>query len=156
MIGFIALMFFAGYVYRVLRSGEGRDGWLSAAALIAAAADLGIKLGSGAPLIAAYAHAANLSPDLAPVLTDLNTGGFVVTGLTMATFVLAVSCGAYGSRTLPRTIVWIGVALGLLGLVTPILGFADPTNYNPLPYLGSLLWIAAVAIARIVVERRGT
>lgn len=154
IIGFISLMFFAGYLYRVLRAGERPDGWLAAVVLVAAAADLGIKLGSGAPLVAAYAHPADLSPDLARTLTDLNTGGFLVTGLTMAAFVLAVSCGAYASRVLPRTIVWIGIALGLLGMVTPILGLTDPANYNPLPYLVSLLWIVAVAIARLIIESR--
>ena len=60
LLGFVALMFFAGYLYRVLRRGEGPDGWLAATVLVAAAADLGVKLGSGAALAAAYAHRAEL------------------------------------------------------------------------------------------------
>ncbi len=154
ILGFIAMMFFAAYLYRVLRSAEGSDGWLAATVLITAAADLGIKLGSGAPLAAAYYHKADLTPDLARTLVDLNNAGFVITGLTMAAFVLAVSFSAYRSRALPRTLTWIGVVLGTLGLATPLVGITDPANYNPLPYLISLLWVAAICVARIVRETR--
>jgi hypothetical protein len=72
----------------------------------------------------------------------------------MATFVLAVSFSAYRSRALPRTLVWIGIILGALGLATPIMGFTDPVNYNPLPYLAALLWIAAIGVARMVGETK--
>jgi hypothetical protein len=61
---------------------------------------------------------------------------------------------AYGSRAVPRTLAWIGFALAALGPVTPIMGFSDPANYNPLPYLAALLWIAAISAARIVGETR--
>ncbi len=155
LLGFIALMFFAGYLYRVLRSAERENGgWLAATVLVAAATDLGVKLGSGAALAAAYAHKAELTPEIARALVDLNNGAFVITGLTMAAFVLAASLSALGSRALPRALAWIGIVLGGLGLVTPILGVTDPTNYNPLPYLVSLLWIAAVGLSRIVRETR--
>jgi Domain of unknown function (DUF4386) len=154
ILGFIALMFFAGYMYRVLHSSEGEHGWLAATVLVTAAADLGVKLASGAPLAAAYYHRADLTPDLARTLVDLNNGSFIITGLTMAAFVLAVSFSAYGSRALPRTLTWIGVVLGALGLVTPIVGITDPASYNPLPYLISLVWVAAIGVARIVRETR--
>lgn len=150
--GFIAFMFFAGYLYRVLRGSERRDDWLAAPVLITAAADVSVKLGSGAALAAAQFHPAALTPALAQVLVDLNNGAFVITGLTMAGFLLAVSAGGYRSRVLPRTLVWIGIVLGALGLVTPTPGLSDPVNYNPLPYLMSLLWIAAVSVTRIVRE----
>ena len=151
ILGFIALMFFAGYLYRILRRGEGQTGWLAATALIAAAADLGVKLGSGASLAAAYYHPADLTPEMARMLLDLNDAAFVITGITMAAFVLAVSASAYASRVLPRTLVWLGVALGVLGLASPILSLLDPSGYNPLPYLVALLWVAAVGIARVVI-----
>jgi Domain of unknown function (DUF4386) len=155
ILGFVAFMWFAGYLYRVLRRAEGPQDWLAAAALIAAAADLGIKLGSGATLVAANYHPAELTPDLAHLLVNLNDAAFIVAGLTMAAFVVTVAASAYGTRALPRTFAWIGLVIGVLGLATPILGFTDPKNYNPLPYLAALLWIAAVSIARIVVDARG-
>jgi hypothetical protein len=64
ILGFLAFMWFAGYLYRVLSRAEGPQGWLAAGALIAAAADLGVKLGSGATLVAANYHPAELTPDL--------------------------------------------------------------------------------------------
>ncbi len=155
VLGFLAFAFFAGYLYRVLRRGEGSDGWLAGVALVAAGADLGVKLGSGAALVAANSHPALLTAELARTLVDLNNGAFVVTGLTMATFVLASCASALGTRALPRTLAWIGLVLGVLGVLTPILGFTDPDGYNPLPYLLSVLWIGAVGIARIVAETRG-
>ena len=154
MLGFLAFILFASYLYRVLRRAEGSDGWLASAALIAAAADLAVKLGSGASLIAANYHPDTLTPDLARTLVDLNDAAFIIAGLTMAAFALTVAASAYASRSLPRTLAWIGLVIGTLGLVTPILGFTDPSNYNPLPYLGALLWIAAVSIARIVTDTR--
>jgi hypothetical protein len=155
IVGFIAFAFFAAYLYRCLRRGEGANGWLAGAALITAAADLGVKLGSGASLVAAYAHPADLSASVAGTLTDLNNAAFVITGLTMAGFVLSVSLSAHGSRTLPRTLTWIGLVLGVLGLVTPNAAIMNPNDYNPLPYLLSLFWITAVAIARLVKDGRG-
>jgi hypothetical protein len=154
ILGFVALMFFAGYLYRILRRGEGQTGWLAATALIAAAADLGVKLGSGASLAAAYYHPADLTPEMARMLLDLNDAAFVITGITMAAFVLAVSASACASRVLPRTLVWIGVALGVLGLASPIVSLLDPSDYNPLPYLVALLWVAAIGIARVVIDTR--
>ena len=152
IVGFIAFAFFAAYLYRALRRGEGDRGWIAGAVLVSAAADLAVKLGSGAALVAAYAHPADLSASLAGVLVDLNNAAFVITGLTMAGFVLAVSLSAQATRTLPRTLTWIGLVLGVLGLVTPNLAIMNPDNYNPLPYLVSLLWIVAVAVARVVKE----
>jgi hypothetical protein len=64
LLGFVALMFFVGYLYRVLRNAEGKDGWLGATVLITVAADLGVKLGSGAALAAAYSRNADLTPNL--------------------------------------------------------------------------------------------
>lgn len=154
LLGFVAFMFFAGYLYRVLRQAEGRTGWLAATVLLTAAVDLAVKLGSGAALVAAYAHPGQLTPELARVLVDLNDGAFVVTGLTMAAFVLATSASGYPGRALPRALVWVGFALGGLGLLTPILGVTDPGGYNPLPYLVSLLWIAALSVLRVVRETR--
>ena len=154
ILGFVAFMWFAGYLYRVLRRAEGPQGWLAAAALIAAAADLGVKLGSGAALVAANYHPAELTPDLARLLVNLNDAAFIVAGLTMAAFAATVAASAYATRSLPRPLAWIGLVIGVLGLATPILGFTDPNNYNPLPYLVALLWIAAVSIARIIVDAR--
>jgi hypothetical protein len=154
IVGFIAFAFFAAYLYHSLRRGEGDNGWMAGAALVAAAADLGVKLGSGASLVAAYAHPDDLSAGLAGTLIDLNNAAFLITGLTMAGFVLAVSLSAHGSRTLPRTLTWIGLVLGVLGLVTPNAAIMNPDSYNPLPYLLSLLWIVAVAVARMVKEGR--
>lgn len=154
LLGFAALLFFAAYLYRVLRRGEAPDGWLAGSVLIAASVDLAIKIGSGAPLAAAFAARDSLTPKLARTLIDINTGGFILTGFSAAIFVLAATASAWSSRALPRTLCWAGLLLGVPGLITPMLGVYHPASYIPVPYLLIVVWTGAAAIARIVIENR--
>lgn len=152
LLGFAALLFFAAYLYRILRRGEGRDGWLAGSVLIAASIDLSIKIGSGAPLAAANTDKAGLTPDLARTLIDLNTGGFILTGFAAAVFVLATVASAWTSRALPRGLCWAGMIIAIPGLVTPMFGVYHPADYVPIPYLLTLVWIGAVAVTRLIAE----
>jgi hypothetical protein len=156
LLGFAALLFFAAYLYRLLRNGEGSDGWLAGSVLIAASLDLAIKVGSGAPLAAVYAGRATLTPELARTLININTGGFILTGFSSAVFVLAAVTAAWSSRVLPRGWCWAGLVIAVLGLITPMLALYHPASYVPVPYLLILLWMAGVAIARFVAEGRAS
>lgn len=150
--GLVAFVFFLGAVVALLRRGEGPTGWLAGVAGGAGMITLAVKLSSVAPFIAARQRAEVLTPDLARTLIDVNAAAFVVSGLTFAVFVLAASCSGLAGRTLPRWLGWVGVVIGVLGLVTPTIGIFDPDNYNPLPFLGALLW---TLVASVLLTIRG-
>ena len=127
------------------------DGWLAAAALIAAAADLGVKLGSGASLIAANSTA-ELTPDLARH-ADRSEQRRLHRHWADHGGVRPRPCrervrqpGAAAHPRLDRS------CHRLARLVTPILGFTDPDNYNPLPYLGAAVDRGGRRIARMVTD----
>jgi hypothetical protein len=146
VVGFILFFFFLGAVYRVLRRAEGPDGWLAGTAYGAGLASLAVKVGSAAPLAAALYRRDDLDATTARTLVDINGGAFVIDGLLVAVFVLAAALSLLGTGLVARWMAWSGVALGLIGLVTPTAGILDMGNYFPVPFLLDLIWTVVLAV----------
>jgi hypothetical protein len=150
LLGFLALVGFVAYLAGLLRNAEGRDGWLAGAALNAGLLTLAVKVSSLAPMIAAYARLDAIDANTARTLVDINNAAFFVSLGTTAALVGFASLSALASGALPRRLATIGATLGGLGLATLAFGYDGPAV---LPFLLSLLWLAAVSI---VLVRRTT
>lgn len=68
LLAFAALMLFVGYLSTRVRAG----GWLATAALTAGVVSIAVKLGSAAPLLAAYSLRDSPSPETARALVGMN------------------------------------------------------------------------------------
>ncbi len=104
--GLLLFLPFLGYLWSVLRRAEGENGWISATALGAGVVDLSIKLGSGAPSIAAR----NLEEGpLHDALHAMNSASFILTMLPLGVLVGAATVVILKTRVLPAWIGWLGV-----------------------------------------------
>ena len=155
VIGFVLFFCFLGAVYRVLRRAEGADGWLSVSAFGAGLASLAVKVGSAAPVAAAFYRKDDLDAITARTLTDLNGAAFVIDGLLVALFVLLAALSTLETGLLPRWLSWAAIVVGLAGLATPVVGIFDMDSYFPIPFLLCLLWIAGVG-ARLAIREGKT
>ncbi len=145
LLSFPAFLFFVGYLRERLR---GESDWLAGTAVAAAAVTVAIKFGSVAFQYAAQLRAHDIGGVLARSLVDLGDGAFVIAGLMFSAFVLAAAlaglCAA--GRPMPRWLAWPGLVLGVLGLITPLLGVIHPGSYLPLPWLLQFLWTGVLAV----------
>ena len=153
LLGFAAFLVFVGYLHRVLRRAEGPDGWLATVSLGAGLLYLAIKVGSAAPIVVAGYRIDELTPDLSRTLVDLNDAAFVVSGMMFGLFAVAAAAACLAHMVLPRWLGWFGLASGLLTLAAGIVGVVDPMNYNPMPFLGGLLW-TLIASTLLAVRRQ--
>jgi hypothetical protein len=144
--GFIALMFFLGWLRQRLQQLGGAAAWLADVAAVAGVVTLAVKLGSAAPVLTGRLDHAELSPTLARVLSDLNGAAFVVTFLPFGTFLLAFGLAILASGFLGRLTGWSGVVVGGLTVLAPLASQIDPVSTNVLPFLLGLLWLLAVAV----------
>ena len=87
MVGWAALMCFIGYLFATLRRAEPPDGWWSPVALAAGVLLVALKLGSVAPLMAAWSRRDDLTVAVAQTLSDLGGALFVVSGWATGLFV---------------------------------------------------------------------
>ena len=140
ILGFAALLVFVGYLYRKLRRAEGADGWVAEVACAAGVAGIAVKLGSIAPIAAGVNRRDELTVELARTLVDLNDAAFVVFGLLFGIFVTAASAASSAYRMVPRWLGWIGVVLGTLAFGAGVVGIVAPDSYNPLAFVGGLVW----------------
>jgi hypothetical protein len=148
LLAFAALMLFVGYLCTRVRAG----GWLASAALTAGVVSIAVKLGSAAPLLAAYGLRDSLSPETARALIGMNNVAFGVDWLPTGLFVACAAGAALTTRTVGRVLGWGGV---LSGAVT--VGFTAVTGVhveaaNALPFLVCMLWILAVSV-RLAIQR---
>jgi len=144
--GFIAFMFFLGWMRHRVQQLGGAAAWLSDVAAVAGVVTLAVKLGSAAPVLTGRLDHAELSPTLARVLSDLNGAAFVVTFLPYGTFLLAFGLAILASGFLGRVAGWSGVVIGGLTVLAPLASQVDPVSTNVLPFLLGLLWLLAVAV----------
>src|SRR3954463_5582550 len=79
LIGMLFFLPFLGYLWSVLRSAEGADGWLSTTALGAGLAAFIVKIASAAPLLAANNEVEGTR--LHDALVSMNDISFMVTML---------------------------------------------------------------------------
>jgi hypothetical protein len=156
ILGFAALLVFFAYLYRVLRRAEGPDGWVAAVALGAGLTSVAVKVGSIAPIVAGTYAKNDLTPDLARTLVDLNGAAFVVFGLLFGLFVAAAGAACVAHRVTPRWLGWAGVGIGVPASVAGLAGIVAPGGYNPLAFLGGLVWTLVLSgLLTLRVARRG-
>jgi hypothetical protein len=148
LLAFAALMLFVGYLCTRVRAG----GWLATAALTAGVVSIAVKLGSAAPLLAAYSLRDSLSPETARALVGMNDVAFGVDWLPTGLFVACAAGAALATHTVGRVLGWGGVLAG-----TVAVGFTAVTGVhveaaNALPFLVCMLWILAVSV-RLAIQR---
>jgi hypothetical protein len=148
LVGFAALVLFAGYLCARVRAG----GWLATAALAGGVIAIAVKLASAAPMFAAYVMRDGISPEMARVLTDMGNAAFVVDWLPTGLFVACAAGAALATRTLGRTLGWGGVVAGTAAVIVTAVTGVHVLTANALPFLICLLWILVVSV-RLGVQR---
>lgn len=130
------LLFFAGYLRRVLRTAEGEGGMLSAVALAGATVMAGGAALDATISFALAETADNIEPTAVQALQALWDNDFFPVALGAAVLLLAsgISIAVHGS--LPRWLGWVAIVLGVVGM-TPI-GFVG--------FLGGGVWILIVSV----------
>ena len=139
------LIFFFGYVRKVLRAAEGEGGMLS---LLALAGAVIIALGAAIDGTIAFAIAEaadDIEPASVQTLQALWDNDFLpfALGTQVLWFAAGISIVRHGA--LPKWLGWVAIAFGILSL-TPIGWFA---------FLGGALWILVVSIMLTMRARRG-
>lgn len=155
LLGWAALVMFLGYLYRVLKRAEGPDGWLAPVAFGSGLIMVCVKLGSVAPLTAAWYRRDDLTVTTAATLSDLSGALFIVSGWTTGLLVASAAGSALASGVLPRWLGWFGMVSGVAALVAGTAGIMGPRGYVPLPFLAALLWILITSVVLTVRASRG-
>ena len=130
------LIFFFGYLRKVLRAAEGPNGMLSLVAFVGAAiVATGIAIDS--TIAFALADQANkIDPAAAQALEALWDNDFLPIALGTTVLLLASGLSIVRHGALPTWLGWIAIALGVISL-TPI-GFVG--------FLGSAVWVLIVSV----------
>lgn len=145
-LGFLAFMFFLGWLVHALRARGNAAAWLAGAAAIAGTVTLAVKIASVMPFGAGYLDHAEISPSMARVLVDMNSVAFAVTFVTFGTFLVATGAAILASGLLGRVAGWTAIGVGGLGALLTLIAQVNPVNSNPMPFLGGLLWVLVVSI----------
>ena len=146
MVGWAALVCFIGFMFATLRRAERPDGWWSPVALAAGVLLVALKLGSVAPMMAAWSHRDDLTVTVAQTLNDLGGALFILSGWATGLFVATAAASALESRVLPRWLGWFGVVSGVGALVAGTAGVLHPSGYVAIPFLASLLWVLLASV----------
>jgi hypothetical protein len=144
-IAAVLLVFFFGYLRKVLRAAEGEGGMLSVLVLVGVAiVTTGIAI--DATLAFALAEAADdIDPTAAQAIEAIWDNDFlpVAVGSTVVLFATGISIVKHGA--LPKWLGWVAILLGVVGL-TPV-GFAA--------FLGLGVWILIVSVLLSLRARGG-
>lgn len=146
MVGWAALMCFLAVLYRTLRRAEETDDWGALAAFGAGVLMLALKLGSVAPLMAAWYRRDELTVPVAQTLSDLAGALFIVSGWATGLFVATAAASALRSQALPRWLGWMGLVSGAGAFVAGTAGVLNPQGYYPMLFLASLLWVLLTSV----------
>jgi len=145
LLGFAALLVFLGYLSWVLRRGDGEGSWLPGTALVAGITMSAIKLGSAGPIFAAVLRKDEISPELARTLVDINSGAFWISWLPFAVLVAATAGAALRTGLVARPLAWIGLALGVIGVVPGVSVAVAMSQFGAAPFLLSANWLAVLS-----------
>ena len=145
-IAAVLLVFFFGYLRKVLHAAEGEGGMLSVLVLVGAAI-VATGIAIDATLAFALAEAADdIDPTAAQAIEAIWDNDFLplMVGTTVILFATGISVIRAGA--LPKWLGWVAILLGVVGL-TPI-GFAA--------FLGLGVWILIVSVLLSLRARRGS
>jgi hypothetical protein len=131
-----ALVFFGGYMRKVLRAAEGEGHMLSAVAL-AGATILAIAAAIDATInIALVETVDDIEPSAVQALSALWSHDFLPIALGTQVFMLAVGISVVRHGALPKWLGWVAIVIGVAG-ITPAGFFA---------VIAAALWIAVVSV----------
>lgn len=145
-LGFLAFIFFLGWLVQALRARSDAAAWLAGAAGVAGTVTLAVKVASVMPSSAGSLDHAQLTPGLARILADMNSVAFTLTFLTFGTFLVATGAAILASGFLGRVAGWSAIGFGGVGVVLTLVTRVDPVNTNPMPFLAGLLWVLVISI----------
>jgi hypothetical protein len=146
LLGFLAFMFFLGWLVHALRSRASQAPWLADTVGVAGVIMLAVKMASAMPLLAGHVDHTELSPSAARVLMDMNGAAFVVTFLPFGVFVAATGAALLTTGLLGKVAGWTGVVIGALTVAVTLVTRVDPINTNVMPFLAALLWVLVIGI----------
>ncbi|HET9499471.1 MAG TPA: hypothetical protein VFO98_04360 [Marmoricola sp.] len=146
VLGFVAFMFFLGWLVTTLRGRGGAWGWLSGVAGVAGTLALAIKLGSFLPMLAGYADHKDLTPGLARVLADMNSAGFVLFTFPYAVFMIGAAGSLLAAGYVGKVLGIGGIVVGAAGVLMPLPTQFDPVDSNVLPWILGMLWTLCLGI----------
>ena len=127
-------------------------GWLATAALAGGLIEVAIKLGSGAPMFAAYTLRDEISPQTARVLMDMNGAAFVISWLPLGLFVACAAGAGMRVDALGRTLGWSGVTVGTVTIVMTAATGVHVLSAIFVPMLLCILWTLIVSL-RLTFQR---
>jgi hypothetical protein len=142
----VFLIFFGGYLRKVLSAAEGEGGVLSAVSLVGVAI---VAVGGAIDLTISIALAEtvdDIEPTSVETLQALWDNDFVPIAMGIVVFLFATGISVVRHGALPRWLGWVAIVLGVIGL-TPI-GFAA--------FLGTAIWIVVVSVMLAVRARTAT
>ena len=130
------LIFFFGYLRKVLRAAEGPNGMLSLVSFVGAAiVAVGIAI-DGTIAFALAEQANKIDPAAAQALEALWDNDFMPIALGSTVMLIATGISIVRHGALPKWLGWVALLLGLIS-ATP-LGFVG--------FLGSAVWILIVSV----------
>jgi hypothetical protein len=145
-LGFVAFMFFLGWLVSTLRGRGGSWSWLSSVAGIGGTLALAIKLGSFLPMLAGVADHSDLTPGLARVLFDMNSAGFVLFTFPYAVFMVGAAGALLASGYVGKVLGISGIVIGVAGVLIQLPTQFDPVYGNVLPWILGMLWTLVLGI----------
>ena len=151
LFGFVLLIVFISYLAtRFLDAG-----WLATAALAGGLIEVAIKLGSGAPVFAAYMLRDEISTETARVLIDMNLAAFVISWLPLGLFVACAARAGMIVGALGRVLGWGGVVTGLVTIIVTAATGVHMLSAIFVPMLLCTLWTLIVSL-RLAFQRSAT
>jgi hypothetical protein len=152
VLAFLCFLCFLGYLCQALRRAEGDHGWLATAAFGGGVMSIAIKLGSAAPIFAAFHHAnESLDPQIARALQDMNDASFFLSFYPLVVLLGAAAIVAIRYGVLPRWLGWTAAVLAIALIAGATVGVIAGVEDAGLPFMLFLLWIV---LTSIVLTRR--
>ena len=131
---------FIAYLCRVLRAAEGPDGWLPGAAFATGITGVALKLGSGAPELAAHRTHLVAGTPLHAAVSALGDAATVLCLFPLAVFCAAVAITAFRTRALPR---WLAAGAAVTAVALAVNGGFLGTDFVPAMLLFALWTLLA-------------
>lgn len=150
-LALVALLYFAGYLRRVLRSAEGEGGVLATVAL-AGAVVLAVGAALDATISAALAESAgDIDPVAVEALQALWENNFVPFVVGIVTFLSATGLSIIRHRALPSWLGWVPLALIVSFLIA---GITEIEVFWAIFGFGAALWV--LVLSGVLVARAGS